>query len=72
MWRMKKAAAMIRRRIRNLVNDLHCRTAKFLCSSYNLVLLPKFETHQMVTGRRRRRIGSNLVHPLQAFTMEQC
>ncbi|KAK9339151.1 hypothetical protein V1521DRAFT_428417 [Lipomyces starkeyi] len=43
-WRMKRAAAMIRRRIRNLVDDLHCRTAKFLCSSYNLVILPKFET----------------------------
>ncbi|KAK9249039.1 hypothetical protein V1506DRAFT_526788, partial [Lipomyces tetrasporus] len=42
--RMKRAAAMIRRRIRNLVHDLHCRTAKFL---YNLVLLPKFETQQM-------------------------
>ncbi|KAK9315023.1 hypothetical protein V1524DRAFT_120267 [Lipomyces starkeyi] len=49
--RMKRAAAIIRRRIRNLVNDLHCRTAKFLCSSYNLALLPKFETQQMVTGR---------------------
>ncbi|KAK9340701.1 hypothetical protein V1521DRAFT_423989, partial [Lipomyces starkeyi] len=43
-WRMKRAAAMIRGRITNLVDDLHCRTAKFLCSSYNLVLLPKFET----------------------------
>ncbi|KAK9337287.1 hypothetical protein V1521DRAFT_434115 [Lipomyces starkeyi] len=49
---------MIRRRKRNLVDDLHCGIAKFLCSSYNLVILPKFETQQMVTGRERRRIGS--------------
>ncbi|KAK9364828.1 putative transposase DNA-binding domain-containing protein, partial [Lipomyces kononenkoae] len=46
-WRMKKAAAIIRRRIRNLVDDLHKRAAKYLCSSYNLVLLPKFESQQM-------------------------
>ncbi|KAK9372446.1 uncharacterized protein V1513DRAFT_238531 [Lipomyces chichibuensis] len=59
-WRMKRVAAMIRRRIRNLVDDLHCRTAKFLCSSFNLVIFPKFETQQMVTGRGRRRIRSKI------------
>ncbi|KAK9314229.1 putative transposase DNA-binding domain-containing protein [Lipomyces starkeyi] len=67
-WRMKRAAAMIRRRIRNLVDDLHCRTAKFLCSSYNLVLLPKFETQQMVTGRGRRRIGSKTARAMATWS----
>ncbi|KAK9324846.1 hypothetical protein V1517DRAFT_315849 [Lipomyces orientalis] len=57
-WRMRKAAAMIRRRIRNLVDGLHCRTAKYLCSSYNLVILPKFESQQMVASRGRRKIRS--------------
>ncbi|KAJ8100094.1 putative transposase DNA-binding domain-containing protein [Lipomyces tetrasporus] len=66
--RMKRAAAMIRRRIRNLVDDLHCRTAKFLCSSYNLVLLPKFETQQMVTGRGRRRIGSKTARAMATWS----
>ncbi|KAK9347381.1 hypothetical protein V1522DRAFT_401932 [Lipomyces starkeyi] len=54
------ADAMIRRRIRNLVDDLHCGIAQFLCSSYNLAILLKFETQQMVTGRGRRRIGSKM------------
>ncbi|KAK9356937.1 putative transposase DNA-binding domain-containing protein [Lipomyces doorenjongii] len=52
-WRLKRAAAMIRRRIMNLVDDLHCRTVKYLCSSYKVVLLPKFETQQMVTSSGR-------------------
>ncbi|KAK9240213.1 putative transposase DNA-binding domain-containing protein [Lipomyces kononenkoae] len=66
-WRMKRAAAMIRRRIRNLVDDLHCRTAKYLCSSYNVVILPKFETQQMVTGRGRRRIRSKTARAMATW-----
>ncbi|KAK9390579.1 hypothetical protein V1515DRAFT_29297 [Lipomyces mesembrius] len=40
---MQRAAALIRRRIKSLVDDLHYRTAHYLCSSYNLVILPKFQ-----------------------------
>ncbi|KAK9345233.1 putative transposase DNA-binding domain-containing protein [Lipomyces starkeyi] len=54
--RVLRAAARIRRRIRTLVDDLHKRAAKYLCSSYRLVILPTFPTQQMVdTGRRRIR-----------------
>ncbi|KAK9375264.1 putative transposase DNA-binding domain-containing protein [Lipomyces chichibuensis] len=67
-WRMKRAAAMIRRRVRNLVDDLHCRTAKFLCSSFNLVILPKFETQQMVTGSGRRRIRSKTARAMNTWS----
>ncbi|KAK9337071.1 putative transposase DNA-binding domain-containing protein [Lipomyces starkeyi] len=67
-WRMKKAAAMIRRRIRNLVDDLHCRTAKYLCSSYNLVILPKFESQQMVTSRGRRKIRSKSARAMMTWS----
>ncbi|KAK9351256.1 hypothetical protein V1523DRAFT_28847 [Lipomyces doorenjongii] len=53
-WRMRRASAGIRRRIRNLVDDLHKRAAKYLCSSYDLVVLPTFPTQQMVDTERRR------------------
>ncbi|KAJ8099848.1 putative transposase DNA-binding domain-containing protein [Lipomyces tetrasporus] len=56
-WGMRRAAARIRRQIRNLVNDMHCRTARYLCSSFNLIILPTFPTKQMIS-RGRRRIGS--------------
>ncbi|KAK9236884.1 hypothetical protein V1525DRAFT_345119 [Lipomyces kononenkoae] len=50
---IQKADALIRRRIKSLVNDLHYRTAHYLCSSYNLVILAKFQTKQMVQIGRR-------------------
>ncbi|KAK9373832.1 uncharacterized protein V1513DRAFT_447699, partial [Lipomyces chichibuensis] len=60
-------AAAIRRRIRNLVDDLHKRAAKYLCSSYNLVLLPTFPTQQMV-GTGHRRIGSKTARAMATWS----
>lgn len=56
-WQLRKAGARIRRRIRHLVDDMHCKLAKFLCEGYHLVLLPKFATQDMIR-RGQRRIGS--------------
>ena len=55
-YKMRRAALRIRRRIRNLVDDLHRKLAKWLCQSYRVVLIPLFETQQMVKkkgGHRR-------------------
>lgn len=50
----RKAAVRIRRKIKSLVKDLHCKLAKWLCSKYKMILLPTFETSQMVkTGTRK-------------------
>ncbi|KAK9319454.1 putative transposase DNA-binding domain-containing protein [Lipomyces orientalis] len=66
-WPMRRAAARIRRRIRNLVDDMHKRAAKYLCSSYGLVILPTFLTQQMVdTGRRR--IGSKTARAMLTWS----
>jgi putative transposase len=56
-WSMRKAGVRLRRKIRHLVDDLHCKLAKYLCETYSVVLLPKFETQQMIR-RGQRRIGS--------------
>jgi putative transposase len=53
-WRLRKAGALIRQRIRHLVDDMHCKLAKFLCERYHLVLLPKFETQKMIRRGQRR------------------
>ncbi|KAK9324513.1 hypothetical protein V1517DRAFT_317220 [Lipomyces orientalis] len=55
---MKKAAGKLRRRIQNLVSDMHCPIAKYLCTTFNLVTLPSFPVKQMVKrkgGQRRIR-----------------
>ncbi len=44
----------LREKLRNKVKDLHCRFAKFLCSNYNVILLPKFETQSMISKDDRK------------------
>lgn len=65
-YRMKKAARRIQRRIRNLVDDLHKKSVKWLVESYDLIMLPKFDTQRMVQkeieaadgSKKKRKINS--------------
>jgi putative transposase len=56
-WSRRRAAARLRQKIRDLVDDLHRKAAKWLCEEYAVVLLPEFETSRMVL-RSVRRLGS--------------
>ena len=51
---MRRAANKIRKRIRCLVKELHCKTVHFLVSNFDVILLPSFNTSQMVLRNRRR------------------
>jgi len=66
-WRMRKAGARLRRRIKHLVDDLHCKLAKFICETYSVVLLPKFETQGMIR-RRLRRIRSKTARAMVTWS----
>jgi putative transposase len=50
----KKAGARIQFRIRNLVDEFHKKTTKWVCENYNTIFLPKFETQKMVSKRQRK------------------
>ncbi len=52
--RFKKAAGRLRCKIKNLVAELHRKTAKFLVDNFDVILLPTFETSQMVSKSRRK------------------
>ncbi len=52
--RLKKAANRIRAKIKNLVDELHKKTAKFLVDNFDVILLPTFETSQMAKKGKRR------------------
>jgi len=58
---MKRAAARLERRIRNLASELHRKLAPWVCQNYDTVLLPSFQVSEMVEKRdrrgRRRKIG---------------
>ena len=42
-YKLRRAAMHIRKKIRNLVDDLHKRLSKWLCENYEVILLPAFE-----------------------------
>jgi putative transposase len=51
-YRMKKAYRSLINRIKNLVNEVHRKTAVYLTRNFKNIILPKFETSRMVAGKR--------------------
>jgi putative transposase len=51
---LRRAANRIRRRILNLVNELHHKLAKFLVLNFDIILLPTFETQDMCKRGKRK------------------
>lgn len=56
-YRLKRVGARLQMKIRNLVDDLHKKFAKYLCKHFNLIIIPKFEIQGMIR-RGQRRINS--------------
>ena len=46
---LKKASERLRMKIKNLVTDLHYKTAHFLVTNFDGIFIPTFETSEMVT-----------------------
>ena len=68
-WRKRnlyRAAARLRIRIGNLIDELHHQVARFLVDHFDLILLPRFETQEMA-GRGKRRLRSKSVRSLLTF-----
>ena len=51
---MRRAAHRIRKRIRNLVDELHKKVARYLVDNFDIILLPTFETSAMVMRGKRK------------------
>ncbi len=64
--RLKKAADRIRVRIRNLVDELHHKAARFLVDNFDVILLPTFETSNM-SRKATRKIRSKTVRNMLSF-----
>ena len=60
---MRRSAGKMRIRIENLISELHRKAARFLVDEFDVILLPAFETSDMVE-RGRRRIRSKTVRNL--------
>ena len=53
-YKLKRAARRIRLKIRNLVDELHKKCSTWLCRNYKSVILPVFESSNMVIKGQRK------------------
>jgi putative transposase len=53
-YRLKRAWKRLQTRVRNLIDEVHKKTTLALVKSYKFILLPKFETSQMVKKAQRK------------------
>jgi putative transposase len=53
-FKLRKAAAKIRIKIKNLIFELHKKAANYLATKYKMIFLPTFETSQMVKKGKRK------------------
>jgi putative transposase len=51
---MRKAANQLRNRIRNFVSELHRKVARFLVDTFDIILLPMFNTQDMCQRGKRK------------------
>jgi hypothetical protein len=51
-WQVRKAGARISTKNHQLVQDLHEKLARFLCTSFSIILLPKFQASIMIDRRK--------------------
>lgn len=66
--KLRKACKAKRKRIHNLVKDMHYKIANFLCSNYKTILLPEFKTQQMVSKDGGRTISKKTVRLMNTLS----
>ena len=50
----KRAWLRMLERIKHCIKEIHCKLAKWLCDNYKVILIPTFETSQMVHRTKRK------------------
>jgi putative transposase len=66
-----KPAARIRIKIKNLVSELHFQAANFLTKSFSTILIPAFETSQMVSKKATRKIRTKTARAMMTCSHYQ-
>ena len=52
--RLQVAIDRMRLKLKNVQDDLHWKTAKWLCSSFSTIFIPEFQVSNMITKGKRR------------------
>jgi len=59
------------RKIKNLVSEMHWKTANYLITNYDTILLPRFRVQQMIKGRKLRKKTKRLMTMYSFYKFEQ-
>lgn len=62
--RLKKGLRRGHRKIRNMVDDMHRKLAKWMCENFSIILLPDFKVKSMVSKKLGRKISSKTVRSM--------
>ncbi len=70
---MRNAAKRLRRKIRNLIDELHKKVARWLVDNFDIILLPTFETSQMTckSGRKLHKKTARQMLTLSHYRFKQ-
>jgi putative transposase len=63
---LTKAIRRLSAKTRNLTDELHWKTARFLCENFSVILMPTYETRQMVE-KNNRKIRTRTVRSMLGF-----
>ena len=66
MRNMRNRCCTLRTKVRNMVDDLHRKTCKFLCDSFSTIFIPPFQTQRMA-AREGRQINNASVRALMTL-----
>ncbi len=60
---LKTRQALLRTKIKNVLDDFQWKVADFLCKNFNTIILPKFEVQKMVSKQNRinKTVGKDLL-----------
>jgi putative transposase len=68
--RTQAAQARMRKKIKNLIKEIHFKTARFLVDTFDVILLPTFETSHMA-GKKNRKLRSKTVRAMLTWSHYQ-
>ena len=66
-YNLKRKIKRIRKKMRNLVDELHRKLAKWLCTNYQVIVLPEFNVQGM-TVKGKRKIGKESVRKMMTLS----
>lgn len=72
-YKLKKRCALLRTKIKHIVQDLHWKTADYLTKHYQVILLPVFNSKQMANKKKRKisKTTTRLLLGLQHYSFQQ-